>query len=90
MRASALSVTGPSQTGPLVGSRSVLGCRAGNGLDITAGSRDDFLVSHVVVDVPFEVFYKSRERDARGQNRTLIEMVIEPRPGTYTLILSVR
>ena len=71
-----------------MGSQSVLGCRAGDGLDITADSRDDFPVSHVVIDVPFEAFYQSRERDARAQNRTLIEMVIEPRRGTYTLILS--
>lgn len=35
--------------------RPQLGCRAGNGFDITAGGLDDFSGGHVVFNVPFGV-----------------------------------
>ena len=40
------------------------------------------------VNVPSEVFYHSRNEMLPVQNRTMMVIVIEPKPGTYALILS--
>ena len=39
----------------------------------------------MVVDVPFDVFYQDREQDPEWE---LTGMIIEPKPGTYALVLS--
>jgi len=46
----------PLPDNPFVGTRPVLGSRAGNGFDISADQRNDFPVRHVVVNVPYCVF----------------------------------
>jgi hypothetical protein len=53
----------PFPVQPFVGSRPVLSNRARNGFDITADERNNLLVCHVVVNVPFGVFYLRREYD---------------------------
>ena len=57
----------------------------GNGLDVPAYGLDDFPRCHVVIDAPSDVFYQDGERDPEQE---LTGMVIQPKPGTYALILS--
>ena len=65
----------------------VLGCRAGNGFDVAADNLDDFPSGHVAVDAPSDVFYQDGQRDPEQE---LTGMVIQPKPGTYALILSCK
>ena len=63
----------------------MLGIWAGNGFDVAADGLDDLPRYHVAVDAPSDVFYQDGERDPEQE---LTGMVIQPKPGTYALILS--
>ena len=66
----------------------MVGSRLGNGFDIPADERNESPDGDLVVDVPIEVFYQSRNEKLPVQNRAMMGMVIEPKPGAYALTLS--